>query len=386
MPKGCRRKNRYSFDSSKLNMRILRDYLLREFRGPLLLCMSVLTFLMVLIGNLKRIADLVINKGVDIFSVLQIFIYLTPYIVTYTLPISVLVAILLALGRLSSDNEVIAIRSSGINLFRLLLPLLSIGFALSLALAIFNDRAGSYAHFAYRRTLQEMGIKNPTAAFEEGVFIDSFKKYILFIYKVDQKKNRLSNIRIYEPQGDDKPTRTIVAKSGEFITIPCKNIVKLKLIDGTSDEPDPENPTNFYKLNFRTYFMDLDMVQMQDKVVEKKYKEMTIRELKKEAAKLENEGINPAPLITKIHEKIALAFSCFVFMLLGSSLGIITRRREKSINIGIAVLIIVCYYPMYIGLVALAMEGKLPAAFALWAPNIMFGSIGGYLTYKLCAS
>ena len=367
-------------------MKTLRNYVLREFLGPLLLCLGVLTFVMVLIGNLKRIADLVINKGVDIFSVIQIFIYLTPYIVTYTLPISILVAVLLALGRLSGDNEIIAIRSSGINLFKLMLPLLIIGLALSLALTVFNDQAASYSHFAYRKTLQEMGIKNPTAAFEEGVFIDSFKKYILFIYHVDQKKKRLNNIRIYEPQGEDRPTRTIVAKAGEFIPIPGQNAIKLKLIDGTSDEPDPENPTNFYKLNFRTYFMNLDIAQMQDKVVEKKYKEMTIHELKKEAAKLKSEGISPAPLITKIHEKLALAFSCFVFMLLGSSLGIITHRREKSINIGIAVLIIVCYYPVYIGLTALAMEGVLPAALALWLPNIIFASIGGYLTYKLCAS
>lgn len=367
-------------------MKILRDYILREFIGPLLLCLGTLTFLMVLIGNLKRIADLVINKGVDFFSVVQIFIYLTPYIVTYTLPISILVAILLAFGRLSGDNEVIAIRASGINLFKLILPLLTIGLALSLALAVFNDKAASYAHFAYRRVLQEMGIKNPTAAFEEGVFIDSFQKYVLFIYHVDQKKNRLNNVRIYEPQGEDKPTRTIVAKAGEFITIPGKNAIKLKLIDGTSDEPDPENPTNFYKLNFRTYFMNLDMAQMQDKVVDKKYKEMTIHELKQEAKKLKSEGISPAPLITKIHEKLALAFTCFVFMLLGSSLGIITRRREKSINIGIAVLIIICYYPLYIGLVAMAIEGLIPAALACWIPNIIFAGVGSYLTYKLCAS
>jgi len=367
-------------------VKILRNYILKEFIGPLLLCLVVLTFVMVLIGNLKRIAELVINKGVDIFSVIQIFFYLTPYIVTYTLPISILVAVLLAFGRLSGDNEVIAIRSSGINLFKLIFPLLIIGLLLSLALTVFNDQAASSAHFAYRRTLQEMGIKNPTAAFEEGVFIDAFKKYILFIYRVDQKKNRLNNIRIYEPQGEDKPTRTIVAKAGEFITVPGQNTVKLKLIDGTSDEPDPENPTNFYKLNFRTYFMNLDMGQMQDKVVDKKYKEMTIKELKKEAKKLKSEGISPAPIITKIHEKVALAFSCLVFMLLGSSLGIITRRREKSINIGIAILIIVCYYPLYIGFTALAMEGVLPAAIALWLPNIIFGGVGGFLAYKLCVS
>jgi lipopolysaccharide export system permease protein len=367
-------------------MKILRNYLLKEFIFPLLLTLGVLSFVMVLIGNLNKIADLVINKGVDIFSVIKLFIYLMPYIVTYTLPISVLVAVLLALGRFSSDNEIIAIRASGVSLFRLILPLLTLGLILSLALVIFNDRAASYAHFAYRKTLKEVGIKNPTAAFEEGVFINSFDKYVLFIYHVDQKKNSFKNIRIYEPQGEDKPTRTIVAKAGEFITLPDKDIVKLKLIDGTSDEPDPENPTNFYKLNFRTYFMNMNLSQISERVVDKKPKEMTIHELKIEANKFSKQGINPVPFLVEIHEKMALAFSCFIFMLLGSSLGIITRRREKSINIGLAVLIIVFYYPLFIGCEALAIQGYLPPGLAIWLPNIIFGGMGVYLTYKLCAS
>ncbi|MFA5063618.1 MAG: LptF/LptG family permease, partial [Candidatus Omnitrophota bacterium] len=244
-------------------MRILRNYLLKEFIGPFLLTLGLLSFVMIIVGNLKKIADLVINKGVDIFSIFKLFLLMTPYMITYALPISILVATLMSLGRLSSDNEIIAIRASGINLFKLILPLITLSLILTLGLVLFNDRAASYAHYEYRKTLIQIGIKNPTAAFEEGVFINSFEKYILFIYKVDQKHNRLLNIRIYEPQDDDKPTRTIVAKSGEFITVPEKNTVKLKLMDGTSDEPDPNNPTNFYKLNFKTYFMNLNPADSQ---------------------------------------------------------------------------------------------------------------------------
>ncbi len=240
-------------------MKILRNYFLKEFVGPLFLTLGVLSFVMALVGNLKKIADLVINRGVDIASVLKLFLLMTPYIVTYALPVAILTAVLISLGRLSSDNEIVAIRASGINLFSLILPLLIVSIILSLLLVIFNDRIASSAHYIYRKTLLEIGIKNPTAAFEEGVFINSFQKYILFIYHVDQKKNKLRNVRIYEPQGEDKPTRTIIAKSGEFIAVPGKDVVKLKLLDGTSDEPDPENPTNFYKLNFKTYFMNLSL-------------------------------------------------------------------------------------------------------------------------------
>ncbi|MBM3243537.1 MAG: YjgP/YjgQ family permease [Candidatus Omnitrophica bacterium] len=368
-------------------MRILRNYLLREFTAPFLLTLGVLSFIMIVVGNLKKIADLVINKGVDIFSVIKVFILLTPYIVTYALPISILVAILISLGRLSSDNEIIAIRASGINVFKLVLPIITIGLIISLGLVVFNDRAASFAHYEYRKTLIEIGMKNPTAAFEEGVFINSFQKYILFIYKIDQKNNRLMNVRIYEPQGDNKPTRTIIAKSGEFIAIPEQNMVKLKLVDGTSDEPDPNNPMNFYKLNFKTYFMNLNLADARGKgKINKKYKEMTIRELNQEIDKLKQEGINPAPLITEINEKLTLAFSCLVFILMGIPLGIITRRREKSINIGIAILIIVVYYPLFIACEALGIQGHLNPAFAMWIPNIIFGVTGTILTVKLCVS
>jgi len=367
-------------------MKLLRNYFLKEFLSPFILTFLVLSFVMMLLGNLKQIAELIINRGVSPMSVIKLVLLLAPYLITYTLPISFLIAMMLALGRLSGDNEIIAIKASGVNLIHLIMPLILVGLIISLSLVIFNDRAASYAHFAYLKTLIDVGLKNPTAAFEEGVFINSFEKYILFVYRIDQKKNKLYNVRIYQPQGEDKPTRTIIAKSGEFITVPEKNTVKLKLMDGTSDEPDPNDPTNFYKLNFRTYFMNLNLSKKYDKDISKKPKEMNIAELHEAIAQKKEEGIDPAPLVVKIHEKITLAFSAIAFILMGAPLSIITRRREKSINIGLAVLIIMIYYPLTIGCEALGMEGLLNPAFALWIPNMLYFAIGGLLTYRLCAS
>lgn len=364
-------------------MKILRNYFLKEFIGPLFMALGVLTFVMIL-GNLIKIAELVINKGVDIFSVAKLFIFMIPYLLTYTLPIAALTATLLSLGRLSNDNEIVATKACGINLFALISPLLIVGAILSLMLVIFNDRVIPYAHFATRKTLIEIGVKNPASALEPGVFINSFEKYVLFIYRIDE--NRLYNIRIYEPR-ENKPTRTIVAKKGEFIAIPEKNIVKLKLIDGTADEPDPENPANFFKMNFKTYFITLNLAQAQkNDNIGKKPKDMTILELNTEIEKLKKENIDPTPLITEIHGKIALAFSTFVFILLGSSLAIITRRREKSINFGIAFVTVGIYYLLFIGAEALSLQGYLNPAFAMWLPNLILGLVGAASTYKICAS
>lgn len=363
-------------------MKTLRNYFLREFISPLFLALGVLTFVMIL-GNLIKITDLVINKGVDIFSVAKIFIFMIPYLFTYTLPIASLTAVLLSMGRLSSDNEIVAIRASGIHLFRLILPLLIVGLILSLLLVVFNDRVIPYAHYGTRKTLIEVGVKNPTAALEPGVFINSFEKYILFIYRIED--NKMFNVRIYEPH-ENKPTRTIVSKRGEFLSIPEKGIVKLKLIDGTADEPDPNNPANFYKLNFKTYFITLNLAQQKNEKIEKKPKDMTILELKSEIKKLKGSGIDANPLVTEIHEKISLAFSCLVFMLLGSSLAIITRRREKAINFGFSVMIVGVYYLLFIGAETLSLQEIINPALAMWLPNIILGVIGAFLTIKLCVS
>ncbi|MEW6170501.1 MAG: LptF/LptG family permease [Candidatus Omnitrophota bacterium] len=364
-------------------MKILRNYILREFFGPFIFSLSVLTFVM-LLGSLVKLADLIITKGVSIVSVGKLFLYMIPFLLMYTLPIAILSGTVMALGRLSSDNEMIAIRASGINPFRLISPILVLSFIFSLFLVILNDRIIPEIHYASRKTVTDIGIKNPAAALEEGTFINSFEKYVLFIYHIEQ--NKLSGVRIYEPQ-ENRPTRTIVAKRGEFITVPEKNIVKLKLMDGSSDEPDPQNPNRFYKLNFKTYFMNLNLLSAQNKQkIDKKPKDMSIHELRTEIKKYISTGIKPNHLITEIHKKLSMAFSCFIFVLVGCPLAIIARRREKAINFGISFLVVLVYYMLYLGFEALSLQGIILPQIGMWIANIVLGIVGIFLMVKLCVS
>ena len=363
-------------------MKILRTYILGEFFGPFIMSLLVLTFVL-LLGHLMKFVELIINKGVPLMMVLKLFLTLVPYLLSYTLPIALLSAVLLSFGRLSSDNEIIAIRTGGINMFRLIFPFWILGIILSLFAVMLNDRVIPKSHFAFRKAIVDVGVKNPAAALEAGTFITSFEKYVLFIYHINN--NKLSGIRIYEPQ-EGKPTRTIVAKRGEFISFPEKMMVKLKLIDGTSDEPDPSNPSNFYKLNFKTYFMNMDLGKgASGKIVDKKPKDMTIRELKIEMAKFDPIGIDILPLITDLHKRIAMAVSCFIFILLGAPLAIITRQRARAINFGLSFLIVGVYYLLLMGAEALSLQGIIAPGLSMWLPNIILGAAGLFLTLRVCA-
>lgn len=361
-------------------MRILRTYVLKEITAPLIVSLVVFTFIL-LIGNMFKLADLLINKGVEIKDVLKLFIYLIPYLLSYTIPMAMLTATMLCFGRLSSDNEVTAMRASGISLYKIGLPVLIAGFIISLASVYLNDRILPQSHFASYQLIKEVGIKRPTAYLESGTFIKSFKGYILFIYSID--KNELKSVRIYQLQ-DNGPPRTIIAEKGEFITYPDKDIVKLKLINGTADEPNPDNPSVFYKLNFKTYNMTLDLASELDKdKIEKKSKDMTIKEIKSEIARLKTLGIKATPLLTEIHRKLAMAFSSFVFILVGLPLAINTRRREKSVGFGISLIILIVYYLLFIGGQALSLKNIIPPVIGIWAANLIYFMVGIVLIFAI---
>lgn len=354
-------------------MRVLRDYILREFFHSFLMSIVVFTFVL-LVGNILQLAELIINRGIDILSVLRLFLYLIPWLLSFTLPVAALTAVILTFGRLSSDGELIAMKASGISLYRISAPLFMIGAIFSFASFFINDQVSPNASFASRRLIKEIGIKKPTAYLEEGTFIRGFENYVIFIYGI--KGNMLKNIRIYQPQ-EGKPTRTIVAESGELNSMPEKNMIELKLFNGTSEEPSPTDPNSFYKLNFKTYYMTLDLSKvLKREKIQKKTREMTMNELRQELKEFTSQKISPTPVLVEIYKKINMSLASFVLILIGIPLGIRAHRSEKSIGFGISLILFTVYWGLFLGGVAISLKGNIPPAWGVSLPNIAFLALG----------
>lgn len=360
-------------------MKILRTYVLREMLQPTGMALALFTFIL-LVGNLVRLTDLLINKGVSPFAILEMFILLVPTLLSYTVPMAVLTGTLLAFGKLSSDREILAMKACGVGFAAIAAPVLLVGFLVSLALVPINTQVVPWSHYATRRLLLDIGIRNPTAFLEAGSFIKEFKPYILFVYRVDG--NRLDRVRIYEPQ-EGRPTRTIIAQRGEFIPVPEEQRVLLKLYDGSADEPDPKDPSKFYKLEFAGYTMNLALREGQTaQTLGRKPKDMTHGQLRQEMAKLKAEGIEPVPLQVEAHRRTAMAFSPLVFILMGLPLGITTRRAQRSIGLALSVVIFLGYYLFLVMGQTLAQKGSLEPFPALWLGNAVFLLAGSLLMWR----
>lgn len=361
-------------------MSLLHRYILRELVGPCLMAFTIFTLVLVT-GNLVKLADLLVNKGVPPWDVLRLFGLLIPSLLSHTVPMAILTGTLLAFGRLSNDQEITAMQASGVSLWHLAAPVAAVGLVVSLGLVLVNDHLVPNSRFATRRVLEEIGIRNPAAYLEPGVFVKEFKPYVLFVYQMEG--NHLSKVRIYEPM-EGRPTRTILAERGEFIPMPDTKQVQFRLFQGTSDEPDLRNPARFYKLEFASYTMTLNLATGRDPSnLRKKPKDMTPWELRREIRELAAQGIDPTPLATEQHRRPATAAAALAFVLVGMPLAIRTRRAERSIGYALSLALILLYYLLSLGTQSLAVQGLVPPGPALWLPNALLVGAGLLLLQRV---
>jgi len=356
-------------------MKILRNYILKDFLSFFFFSLMSLTLVMIL-GNLIKISDMIIRKGVPLSDALKIFSLFIPYLLGFTIPISLLMATLLCMGRLIADNELVAINVAGISFLKILIIFLILGIIFSLFLFILNDKAMPNLHYNYRWYIKNYS-KNIGALLEPGVYLENFKDTILYIG--DIKENRLRNIFVYDISNEGL-SRLTYAKGGEFVV--DNDILKMKLENGFRDEINPKDSKEFYRLNFKIFFVDVPIEEKKNIEVEKKPSDMSIRELKEKIRYLKKLNINPVKFLTGLHKRISFSFSPLTFIILGFGISLIVKHREKSINFGIAVVIAGFYYLLLLLGETLTDFGFISPLVGMWLPNIIVILVGCYLIIK----
>lgn len=358
-------------------MRILRNYILKDFFTTFLFTL-LFTSLLMLIVNIMMASQLVIKKGVDITDAIRIC---SPYLINllrYTLPFSFLFGILLCLGRIISDNEIVAINVAGISSLKLLGLFLLIGFILSLILFIINDRIDPRFHYRYRTQMKNIYSKNITSFIEPGVFIEGFSNYILYVS--DKEGNKMKNVFIYEVNDKEGVSKVTYAKKGEFAV--DKNTLKMKLENGFRDETAAGGKKELYRLNFEVFFIDIPIADKKAVKVDKKPSDMTVRELREKISYFKKMGIKPTEMLSELHKRISFSFSIITFAILGFGASLMVRHREKSINFGIASFTALIYFLLFIPAETLIEYNLVNPFLGMWIPNLAILAVGGFMIYK----
>ncbi len=409
-------------------MRILSKYILREHIGPFLFGLAVITFILVVDFTLE-IANLIIGRGVSAFTVLEIFFFNLGWIFALSIPMSVLVATLMAFGRLSGDNEITAIKSSGVSLYRAVLAPLIVALGLAFLLTLFNNYALPWTNHRARVLGTELGRRRPTLGIKEGIFINDYPGYSILVRKVHRKSSQIEGITIYEEKGRSSP-RTILAQKGNLSFFPQGNSLTIDLYNGEIHEVNQDDPSKYRRLTFKKYTLTLKGAGGEVGRVNQEYRgdrEIGIGELlrraKVEEGKmarereaihniLEKKGLSPHKglkeellkqdpqtlsliqgkerlinyarkrkdsYMVEAYKKFSIPFACLVFILIGAPLGVMAHKGGIGVGIGLSLGFFLLYWAFLIGGEELADRNLIPPFWAMWAPNLIIGGTGFYL-------
>ncbi|HBI47591.1 MAG TPA: LPS export ABC transporter permease LptF [Smithella sp.] len=360
--------------------KIINRYIFKEVAFPFIIILLVLTFVL-LMGKIMQIMDLVINKGVSVFSIAKIIVFLLPSFMLFTIPIALLIAILIAMGRLSADNEITAIKTSGISLMQIFYPV-AIASLITFILAVFISYfLVPQSNFATKRLLFNIAQQNASIGIKEKVFNSDFKDFLIYAEKIPVNQNYMEGVIISDNRMIGEQN-TILAKRAILVSDAESMTVKLKLEDG-SIHTVSSDLKNYRKIDFKSYDINLDLSTALANLDEssKSSTEMTMAEL---LAKMKKPGLEKAAvreLAIEVHKKLSIPLSCIFFGLVAMPLGIRSHRSVKSRGFAVGLIVVASYYLLRIGGEALVETGYLSPAIGVWTPNFIFALVGIFLLY-----
>lgn len=236
---------------------ILRRYILRSLVGPFWLGFGIVTFLLTT-DMLLDLLDLLLSKGIHLWIVTQLFFLALGWMVALSIPCGVLVSALMTYGRLSQDNEIIALRASGVNLMKVMLPALGMSVIVAIALGLFNNYVLPETNFAYASLMQRISRERPTAEIRAGVMIDDFRGYSLWIGSLDDRTGAMRDVLILDARTRPDAPRTILARRGTLVFKPEEGLLTLHLEEGEVHEASPNSPQGeYHRLSFEAQTLNI---------------------------------------------------------------------------------------------------------------------------------
>lgn len=368
-----------------------------------------------LMDRMFILADLLIKKGVKMSIVFEIALYSLPYVLAYILPVATLIAGLSTFGRLSQDNEIIALKVTGINITKIIkIPIFFIIF-LSLFMVFFNNFLWPESEFRVRNLLLDLARKKPQIKIREGIFFEDFSPYVIYIGYLEEKTGKMKDILIFKKEGEITPI-FIFAKEGilkeqeeSYFTFILKNgeahqlekneryrqiIFEIDTINIPYEDELVRRERSYRsirEMNIIQLFKNIKEInkeiknlkgKIKDFKKEKMNEEIKSARIKEEETKLKYKIRERERFLLEFHKKTALGFANIFFLLFGIALGLVIKKGSIGISFILGLVYFAFYYVLLLLFEEMVLRGKILALFGIWLPTVINLPFAVYFLYK----
>ncbi len=363
-------------------MRLLDRYIAREVVSHAALGLAVFTFVL-FVPKLVQLMELVVRHTGNPGSVAMLFLCALPPVLGFTLPMAVLVGVLIGLGRLSADSEIVALHASGISLRRLLVP---IGFV-ALVTAILTLANTFWLSPAALRTIDRLQIEllSSQAPFsvQPRVFDERFPKFVLYVQDVEAGATRWRGVFLASTgdatstlsvpgNGKSQESTITTARDALIILGPARGQLELHLGAGSTNEYDPRYPDQYNVTTFGDTDIPIDVspTAAAEKNIPVPPAAQSLGDL------LTANGSHWRESHVEFQRRIAFPAACLVFALLGVPMGVRPRRGGRAAGLILTLVLIGGYYFLFVSGDHMAIQGQIVPWIGVWTANIV-GLIAG---------
>ena len=354
--------------------RILSLYIIREISSLFLLGIVIFT-LVLLMGRLITLTDLVVSRGVPLADVSRMILYLIPSFLVFTIPMAFLLAVLLAFGRLSADNEIVVIKASGVSLFQIMPPVIFCALVAVLFALGASTIGVPWGNSSFRELSFEVLKNNITATIREKIFWDDIPGVVMYTDQYDEQGRSLKGVVIHDGRNPERPM-TIFARDGVVSSAAGSQSLLLSLHDGSIHIA---GSGGLYRL---VHFGEYDMTVGEkggSTAISRNEPDLWLSELQHQINDPGTSVKDRLKMQAEYHSRFTFPFASLVFAILAVPLGIQNRRSGKSGGFTVSIGIILTYYVLMSVVRTLAERGAVPPAVALWIPNLVFFCLGCFL-------
>jgi len=259
---------------------IFERYILRNYLGPFVFSIAVITFVFIM-DFILRYIDLFLGKGVKFHIVLQAFALSLGHMFALIIPMAVLPATLMTYGNLAGENEVTAMRACGYSTYRMIFPGLFAGALLAAALVVYNNHVLPESNHRLMNLLIDIQRKQPTVELNPNRFIDDVQGYTIYFQEKNDRTGEIEEVQIFKRSENGGLPTTIVAKTGHLQMVEGTNVLRVDLHDGEIHElPVAEDRGTYRRTTFKEYTLNIKDVDRTLQRSERDYRgdrEMSVR-------------------------------------------------------------------------------------------------------------
>jgi LPS export ABC transporter permease LptF len=362
-------------------MKLIDRYVGKQIVVTAAFAVAVLSAVLVLGNVFKQLLDLLVNHDVPLDYILSFIAYIIPFSLTFTIPWGFLTAVLLVFGRMSAENELVALRCSGVAITRICLVVLGLAICCCAICFYINTTVAPRAQTRMKNALFNIATSNPIAMFGSDEVIEEFPGKKIYVGRKEGPK--LHNLLMYELNDDGEPARVVHAETGELQADLANKRVLLRLFDASFEQRDEAAPSDLTKIRHGITMSEGVVPISLEELYEKNQKrrglsQMTLNELLKGS-----DADHQSAARTEVSKRFSFSLASFAFGLIGVPLAITAHRRETSI--GFLLSLIVAFVYFFFIIVADTLRNN-PAAhpeLLIWLPNLIFTALGVHLFSRL---